>query len=186
MHTHDIVESHQIKHIRIPRAASRVVVNIHEDAGADITIADNPLLNLDVNLSGERSSAIIRGAFRGAESATQHIILRVLHDAPCTSSRVMFRAVLDGASESRFDGLIRIADIAKGSSGYLSYRALLLSDRARAHPIPRLEILTKDVISAGHEVAVGTIDPQQMFYMQSRGLPPQEIKRLITEGFLMG
>ena len=66
----------------------------------------------------------------------------------------------------------------------LSYRSLLLSKQSRAIPTPRLEVLTKLIASATHEAAVGTIDQDQLFYLQSRGLSREEAEKIIVEGFL--
>ena len=80
--------------------------------------------------------------------------------------------------------MIRVEEAAKDSRGYLSYHALLLSPDARAKPIPRLEVLTKEVASLGHAASVGKIDAEQLFYLQSRGLSRDEAKKVIVGGFL--
>jgi Fe-S cluster assembly protein SufD len=79
--------------------------------------------------------------------------------------------------------MIRIARDAGGSEAYQENRNLLLSDRARADSIPELEILTDDV-RCSHGATVAPLDPEQLFYLQSRGLPPNQAMRVIVYGFL--
>lgn len=151
-----------------------------------IFIGENPKFDLEVILSGEGASLNLQGVFWGRDSAEQDIKLSVIQCAPKTICRVNFRAALNDSSSSFFDGLVRMEKEAVGSVGHLSYKALLLSDKARSRPIPRLEVLTKKVASAGHEASVGKIDERQLFYLQSRGLSSEDAKKLIVEGFLKG
>ena len=60
---------------------------------------------------------------------------------------------------------------------------MLLSDKAGADPIPVLEILTNDVARCGHGATAGALDPDEMFYIQSRGMPRLEAEQLLVRGF---
>jgi Fe-S cluster assembly protein SufD len=60
---------------------------------------------------------------------------------------------------------------------------VLLSDRAKADSVPNLEILTNDPVRCGHAASVGPVDETAMFYLQSRGIPADEVERLIVFGF---
>ena len=62
-------------------------------------------------------------------------------------------------------------------------RNLLLSDGARADSVPNLEIETGDIAGAGHASATGRFDDLQLFYLQSRGIPEDEARRLVVRGF---
>ncbi len=62
-------------------------------------------------------------------------------------------------------------------------RNLLLSDGARADSVPNLEIETGEIIGAGHASATGRFDDLQLFYLQSRGIPEDEARRLVVRGF---
>ena len=141
-------------------------------------------LTLEIVLAGSDASLEVIGRFRGTGEDRQEIILRIIQQAPRTSAKVDFRSALSDASFSSFDGLIRVEEGAAEARGFLSYKALLLSAGARAKPIPRLEVLTKDVASLGHAASVGKIDQDQLFYLQSRGLPKEQAEHLIIEGFL--
>ena len=62
-------------------------------------------------------------------------------------------------------------------------RNLLLSDGARADSVPNLEIETGNIVGAGHASATGRFDDLQLFYLQSRGIPEDEARRLVVRGF---
>jgi len=66
---------------------------------------------------------------------------------------------------------------------YQTNRNVLLSDRAKADSVPNLEILTNDPVRCGHAASVGPVDENAMFYLQSRGIPPDQAERLIVFGF---
>jgi Fe-S cluster assembly protein SufD len=78
--------------------------------------------------------------------------------------------------------MIYVAPDAQGTDGYQANRNLILSEHARADSIPGLEILADDV-RCTHGATVGKIDPELIFYLQSRGIPQAEAERLIVEGF---
>jgi Fe-S cluster assembly scaffold protein SufB len=170
--------------IVIPVDQDVETVELKKDACGRIFISGSRRLRLDVILSGENAVLEINGTFAGNADEEQNIILNIVQDAPHTSCNVRFRTAVDGASVSRFDGLIRMTERAIDSYAHLSYRSMLLSKQSRAMPIPRLEILTKQVASASHEASVGNIDAQQLFYLQSRGLSREEAGKLIIDGFL--
>lgn len=104
------------------------------------------------------------------------------HNAPNTTSDLLFKGALTGSSRSVWQGMIYVAPRAFGADGYQANRNLVLSKNARADSIPGLEILADDV-RCTHGATVGKIDPDQSFYLQSRGLTKQEAERLIVEGF---
>src|SRR5688500_2610862 len=66
---------------------------------------------------------------------------------------------------------------------FRSNRNLVLTDGARADSVPNLEIETGEIAGAGHASATGRFDDQQLFYLQSRGIPEDEARRLVVRGF---
>jgi Fe-S cluster assembly protein SufD len=104
------------------------------------------------------------------------------HLSPHTTSDLLFKGALKGSSRSVWQGMIYVAPGAQKTDGYQANRNLILSPDARADSIPGLEILTDDV-RCTHGATVGKIDPEPMFYLLSRGIPPEEAERLIVEGF---
>lgn len=104
------------------------------------------------------------------------------HFAPHTTSDLLFKGALTGRSRSVWQGMIYVAPGAQKADGYQANRNLILSDQARADSIPGLEIMANDV-RCTHGATVGKIDPNEIFYLQSRGIPEIEAKRLIVQGF---
>lgn len=180
-----VVQAEEEKEIRIDSDTGQEEIEIKEQGSATVFIADNKKLTLSVALSGRGASLYIVGRLSGQGEAKQEITLRVVLSAPETRCRVDMRAALANTSSSFFDGLIRVEENAKNAEGFLSYKALLLSPGARAKPIPRLEVLTREVASLGHAASVGKIDEDQLFYLQSRGLDRAQAEKLIVEGFLI-
>ncbi len=179
-----IIQAGEQKIIHIDPAAEEERIEIRERGSVTLHIGANRKSNLEVVLAGRDASVDIYGRFLGKDSETQEITVRAVLAAPKTSCHMQFRAALTDTSSSFFDGLIRVEEAAKDARGFLSYKALLLSPGSRAKPIPRLEVLTKEVASLGHAASVGKIDLDQLFYLQSRGLSRQEAENLIVEGFL--
>ncbi|MFN2216287.1 MAG: Fe-S cluster assembly protein SufD [Anaerolineales bacterium] len=104
------------------------------------------------------------------------------HQAPNTTSDLLFKGALKGSSHSVWRGMIYVAPGAQKTDGYQANRNLVLSPTARADSIPGLEILADDV-RCTHGATVGKIDEEPMFYLLSRGIPEKEAERLIVEGF---
>jgi Fe-S cluster assembly protein SufD len=110
--------------------------------------------------------------------------LFVDHDAPNCSSDVLYKNALRGESaRTVWIGDVRIRPSATGTNTYEMNRNLLLSDGARADSVPNLEIETGNIAGAGHASATGRFDDLQLFYLQSRGIPEDEARRLVVRGF---
>jgi Fe-S cluster assembly protein SufD len=105
------------------------------------------------------------------------------HSAPHASSNLLFKGAIDDEARSVFRGLIRVHPNAQRTDAYQTNRNLVLNDGARADTIPFLEIETAEV-KCSHAGAVGRVDDEHLFYLQSRGVPTAEAKRLIVMGFL--
>ncbi|MEA2008889.1 MAG: SufD family Fe-S cluster assembly protein, partial [Chloroflexota bacterium] len=104
------------------------------------------------------------------------------HLSPRTYSDLLFKGALTGAGRSVWRGMIYVAPDARHTDGYQANRNLLLNADARADSIPGLEILN-DEVRCSHGATVGKIDPEQLFYLQARGVPLPEAERLIVYGF---
>ncbi len=92
-------------------------------------------------------------------------------------------ALLGESARTVWIGDVRIRPEATGTSTYEMNRNLLLSDGARADSVPNLEIETGEIAGAGHASATGRFDDLQLFYLQSRGIPEDEARRLVVRGF---
>jgi Fe-S cluster assembly protein SufD len=104
------------------------------------------------------------------------------HDAPHTTSDLLFKGAVQDSARSVYTGLIRIRPHARGTSAFQTNRNLTLSEGAWAESVPNLEIETNDV-KCSHASTVGPIDPEQRFYLESRGIPTPIAERLVVLGF---
>jgi Fe-S cluster assembly protein SufD len=122
----------------------------------------------------------------------QHFESRLLvdHAEPNCRSHVTYKGALQGDPNSARpdthtvwigDVLIRAA--ASGTDTFETNRNLVLTDGARADSVPNLEIETGEIAGAGHASATGRFDDEQLFYLQARGIPEDQARRLIVRGF---
>ena len=84
------------------------------------------------------------------------------------------------------NGDVLIGRTAPGTDSYEQNRNLVLSEGTRADSIPNLEIETGDILGAGHASATGRFDDEHLFYLESRGIPEEEARRIVVLGFLSG
>jgi len=105
-----------------------------------------------------------------------------IHQAPDTKSDLLYKNALRGKSRTIFSGLIIVDPDAQRTDAYQSNRNLMLSDDAEANSLPGLEIQANDV-RCTHGATSSRIDPEQEFYLQSRGIPREAADELLTFGF---
>ncbi|HSN10532.1 MAG TPA: Fe-S cluster assembly protein SufD [Propionibacteriaceae bacterium] len=118
--------------------------------------------------------------------AGQHIEHRLFvdHNAPQTHSQVDYRGALQGkGAHSVWVGDVLIRKVAERISTYEANKNLVLTDGCRADSVPNLEIETGQIEGAGHSSTTGRFDDEQLFYLQSRGIAPDEARRLVVRGF---
>ncbi|MFC7615981.1 Fe-S cluster assembly protein SufD [Actinokineospora soli] len=118
--------------------------------------------------------------------AGQHLEHRTFvdHAQPNCTSNVVYKGALQGEDAHTVwigDVLIRAA--AEGTQTYELNRNLVLTDGARADSVPNLEIETGEIAGAGHASATGRFDDEQLFYLQARGIPEDQARRLVVRGF---
>jgi Fe-S cluster assembly protein SufD len=104
------------------------------------------------------------------------------HDAPHTTSDLLFKGAVQDEARSVYTGLIKVRPHARGTAAFQTNRNLTLGEGAWAESVPNLEIETNDV-RCSHASTVGPIDPEHRFYLESRGIPTQIAERLIVLGF---
>jgi len=138
---------------------------------------------LEVRLDEPGARANLLGLFLG--DADQHFDYdtRQDHVAPHTASDLLFKTALTGRSSMVWTGVVDVRKTASQSEANQTSRNLLLSDQAKAAPIPILEISAYDVLRCSHGASVGPVDEEQLFYMQTRGIPAEEAERMLVEGF---
>jgi Fe-S cluster assembly protein SufD len=140
-------------------------------------------VRMETRLTGEGAEARVTGAY--ASHGRQHIDFDTTqeHAAPNTTSDLAFRGVLQDRSTAVWKGNIIVDPGAQKTDAFQESRNLLLSKRAHADAIPGLEIQANDV-RCTHAAAIAQVDPEQLFYLRSRGLSEAVAKRLVIEGFL--
>jgi Fe-S cluster assembly protein SufD len=140
-------------------------------------------VRMETRLSGEGADARVTGAY--ATHGRQHIDFDTTqeHAAPHTTSDLAFRGVLQGRSSAVWKGNIIVDPGAQKTDAFQESRNLLISKRAHADAIPGLEIQANDV-RCTHAAAVAQVDPEQIYYLRSRGLREEVAKQLVIEGFL--
>jgi Fe-S cluster assembly protein SufD len=110
--------------------------------------------------------------------------LFVDHAVPNCVSRVTYKGALQGdGAHTVWVGDVLIRAQAEGTDTYELNRNLVLTDGARADSVPNLEIETGEIVGAGHASATGRFDDEQLFYLQARGIPEIEARRLVVRGF---
>lgn len=149
-----------------------------------------------VSLGGDvvRAEATMRCVGSGADARAlglyfaageQHFEHRVVsrHEAPQAYSNLLYKGALKDSAHTVFFGNLVVPPGAPGTDAYQTNRNLVLNEGARADTIPFLEIETAEV-KCSHAGAVGRVDDEHLFYLESRGVPEQAAKQLIVLGFL--
>ncbi|HEX7390337.1 MAG TPA: Fe-S cluster assembly protein SufD [Acidiphilium sp.] len=182
-----------LRHYRLQDEAREAVhvATIFADLAADARY-ESFTLNLGARLSRNETHATLAGSkgdvhLNAAQLLTgsQHgdITTIVAHDAPDCTSRQTVKSVLTGASRGVFQGRIEVARIAQKTDGYQMNQALLLSPDAEIDSKPELEIFADDV-KCSHGATIGALDPEQVFYLRSRGIPEAEARAILVRAFL--
>ncbi|MFN0090217.1 MAG: SufB/SufD family protein [Acidimicrobiales bacterium] len=143
---------------------------------------DYARLRTDCRLVGRGGSAELVSLFFGDGDQTLDFRTFQDHQAQDTTSNLLFKGAVDDRSRSVYSGLIRVRPGARGSNASQTNRNLKLSPDAWAESVPNLEIQNNEV-RCSHASAVGPIDDDQRFYLESRGLPPETAERLVVAGF---
>ncbi len=133
-------------------------------------------------LGGDNAESDLMAVYFGDH--TQMLDFRTLqdHDAPNTSSDLLFKGAVEDEAHSVYSGLIRLRPDARKAVANQTNRNLVLTEGAGADSIPNLEIEANDV-KCSHASAVGPIDEDQLYYLESRGVRPEDAERLIVLGF---
>lgn len=139
-------------------------------------------VNQETALTGPKASAQVNGVM--FTTGKQHLayFTRQDHQAPNTTSDLLYKGGLTGKSRTVWKGMIAVEKEAQKTDAYQKNDSIVLSDHARADSIPGLEIEANDV-RCTHGATAGPVDPEMIFYCQARGIPSETAKRLVVEGF---
>ena len=135
------------------------------------------------NLVGNGGDLSDLQSFYGDQQQAYDSYVQITHLGTDTHGQSITRGVFRDESRGVSRGMARIEKEARKTISYLSEHAMLLSRGARSDTIPVLEILCRDV-KATHSSSVAPVDPERVFYLESRGIPREQAVRMISEGFL--
>jgi Fe-S cluster assembly scaffold protein SufB len=139
--------------------------------------------NLRLSFSKEGQEKELQAIIKGEVEGDYVLNVVVEHKIGKTRGHVLIRGIAKNGARVAITGKIKIDKDAQGVDDFLDMRVLLLDDKSQATAEPQLEIEANDV-KASHAAAVGQIDEEQLFYLESRGLKRSIAESLIVEGFL--
>jgi Fe-S cluster assembly protein SufD len=168
--------------------AQHVGVRLGRDASlrsTQVTLGGDLVRVLEtVEYAGTGGDAELAGIYFA--DAGQHLEHRLFidHSEPHCRSNVAYKGALQGdGARTVWIGDVLIRAGAEQTDTYELNRNLVLTDGARADSVPNLEIETGEIVGAGHASATGRFDDEQLFYLQARGIPEAEARRLVVRGF---
>ncbi len=184
--------SARLQHVRIQsesrqaRHLSRVVLSqatASEYKG--INIASGGLWSrsdIYADINGEHALCELDGLYLVGNQQHTDYHLDVQHNQPHCTSRENFRGIIHGKGRAVFDGRILVNKAAQKTDAQLTNKNLLLVENAEVDTKPQLEIYADDV-KCSHGTTVGRIDPNQLFYLRSRGIAQQAARKMLCLGF---
>jgi Fe-S cluster assembly protein SufD len=171
-------EAVHLAHTRVSLGARSILRDFTLTSGARLN-RQNGTYRFD----GEHADAKISGAYiiAGKQHADTRLVID--HAVPHCTSRELFKCVLDDHARGIFQGKVIVRPDAQKTDGKQSSHALLLSETAEFDAKPELEIFADDVV-CGHGSTAGDLDHDQLFYLESRGIPAPEAKALLVSAFV--
>ena len=143
----------------------------------------NIIADFDSDLIGDGSHSVIKAVAISTERQIQGINTRVTNYGNHSVGHILQHGVILDRATLTFNGIGHIIKGAKGADAQQESRVLMLSESARGDANPIL-LIDENEVTAGHAASVGRVDPEQMFYLLSRGIEKEEAERLVIRGFL--
>lgn len=163
-------------------------INLAQDASIQaLDVALGAALSrhdLTVSLDESGSSATINGIYLLRDRQTADFHTKIEHRKPNSSSRQIYKGVLEDHAHAVFNGLVEVHPGASGTDGYQLNRTLLRSPHAVIDTKPELQILNDDV-RCSHGATIGQLDPMALFYLQSRCIPTELAKDILSKAFVL-
>ncbi|MFL2959505.1 MAG: SufD family Fe-S cluster assembly protein [Candidatus Thalassarchaeaceae archaeon] len=167
----------RVESISIPRDSQFKAGTV--SSGSTITKAD-----LRYRMFQPGGNLNVLGSILSAREMSLDHHIEIYHDSPETFSRLDWNSACGGSSRTVGTGMLRISKGSNGADAAQLFQNLLLSRDAQADSIPELEVSEHDVVGCGHGTASGPVDREQMFYLESRGMSPNESKSTLIAAFL--
>ncbi|HFI0275450.1 TPA: Fe-S cluster assembly protein SufD [Streptococcus suis] len=160
---------------------------IGNDASVDWAIGllnkGNVVADLDADLKGNGSHANLKVVGLSAGRQVQGVDTRVTNYGNNSVGHILQHGVILESGTLTFNGIGHIIRGAKGADAQQESRVLMLSDKARSDANPIL-LIDENEVTAGHAASIGQVDPEDMYYLMSRGLDRTTAERLVIRGFL--
>lgn len=163
-------------------------VHVKQEAGSNVLVngitLNNGLTrnNYYVELNGEQAEATLCGMSILDKEQQVDSYSHITHAAPYCTSNELFKNVLDDQAVGAFSGRILVKEGAQKTAAYQTNRNLCATREARMYSKPQLEIYADDV-KCSHGMTTGQLDENALFYMQSRGIPRDEARMLLSVAF---
>ncbi|MGT2961269.1 Fe-S cluster assembly protein SufD [Streptococcus caballi] len=187
------LDGSQVKFSAIDRLGENVTTYISRrgrhgrDASIDWALGvmneGNVIADFDSDLLGDGSQANLKVVAASSGRQVQGIDTRVTNYGCNSVGQILQHGVILERGTLTFNGIGHIIKGAKGADAQQESRVLMLSDQARSDANPILLIDENDV-TAGHAASIGQVDPEDMYYLMSRGLDEETAERLVVRGFL--
>jgi len=137
---------------------------------------------LETSLQGAGAEAKMHGFYFASGRQVFDLDTQQDHLAPHTTSDLLYKGAAAGNARTVWEGMIFVAPQAMQTDGFQTNRNLVLSEGAEVNALPGLEILADDV-RCSHGASIGRLDEDELFYLQTRGIPRREAEQLVMEGF---
>lgn len=138
--------------------------------------------DFNVDFKDEHAVCHLDGLYMVGDQQLIDCHLNIQHKAPNCASQHTFKGILYGKGRAVFDGLIYVDKLAQGTDAHLSNDNLMLTRKAEVDTKPQLEIYADDV-KCSHGTTVGQLEPEQIFYMRSRGIDEDKAHKMLCMGF---
>ncbi|MBI2410830.1 MAG: SufD family Fe-S cluster assembly protein [Candidatus Kerfeldbacteria bacterium] len=139
-------------------------------------------ITMDAQLLGDGAVYEHRVIYFGTDKDRMRIRMTSVHQGKNTMARMLIRGIALKAAHIDFAGMIDIAASGNGTDARLEHEGLLMSKKARIDALPGFEIAT-NTVKAAHSSAVHYLRPEQLFYLQSRGIDQRAASQMIVSGF---
>lgn len=183
----------RLRHLRITTSASPSLVvrtdtiELARDATyRGIVLSSSPALarqQMSARLVGTGASFELACAYVAGDAQHTDFTIEVAHEAPQTTSRMVTKGVAAAGGHGVVQGRVIVKPEAQKTDSHQLMRALLLGPHAEIDQKPELEIFADDV-KCGHGAAVGALDPDQLFYLRTRGIPETEARNMLVAAFM--
>ena len=182
----------RLEHIKLQQESENAYhiagLSARQEAGSQITSHSLSLggrlmrFDIQIMLGGEHAHCTLNGLYLAR--STQHVDhhTTIDHAMPHTTSRELYKGILDGSAKGVFHGRIHVRPDAQKTNAHQSNRNLLLSESAAINSKPQLEIYADDV-RCTHGAAIGRLDEDALFYLRTRGIDLEAARSLLTFAF---